>query len=150
MTITALAPLSLAEVREFAEAWYRKLDVHEPLANYKSLLADEDLKMVFPEVTIERFEGFAGWYDKVINLFFDEVHTVKEVKLINQTEEDATYEVVVIWEASLWNAPEPTSQRIVLDAYQTWKVRRSTETQKPIIVTYTVGDLVYAEGSAKL
>jgi hypothetical protein len=150
MTPTALAPLSLTEVREFAEAWYRKLDVHEPLANYKPLLADEDLEMVFPEVTIARFEGFAGWYDKVINLFFDEVHTVKSVKLISETDEDAIYEVVVTWEASLWKAPAPASERIVLDAYQTWKVRRSEETQKPLIVTYTVGELVYAEGSAKL
>ncbi|MGC1308556.1 MAG: hypothetical protein WA885_15125 [Phormidesmis sp.] len=150
MTATAIAPLSQTEVREFAEAWYCKLDVHEPLANYKPLLADEDLKMIFPEVTVEKFAGFAGWYDKVINLFFDEVHTVKSVKLVSEGDRDATYEVVVTWEASLWNAPEPKSKRIVLDAYQTWVVRRSEETQKPLIVTYTVGDLVYAEGSAEL
>ncbi|MEO0769464.1 MAG: hypothetical protein AAFY72_08515 [Cyanobacteria bacterium J06649_4] len=150
MTATALAPLSLTEVREFAEAWYRKLDVHEPLANYKPLLADADLKMVFPETTVEKFEGFAGWYDKVINLFFDEVHTVKSVKLLSEDGEDATYEVIVTWEASMWNAPEPESKRIVLDAYQTWVVRRSEETNKPMIVTYTVGELTYAEGSAEL
>ena len=150
MALTALEPLSLTEVREFAEAWYRKLDVHEPLANYRPLLADEELKMIFPEVTVEKFVGFASWYDKVINLFFDEVHTVKEVKLIGQTNKDATYQVVVTWEASVWNAPEPSSQRIVLDAYQTWKVRRSEETLKPLIVTYTVDELVYAEGSAQL
>ena len=150
MALTALEPLSLTEVREFAEAWYRKLDIHEPLANYKPLLADDDLKMIFPEVTVEGFAGFADWYDKVINLFFDEVHTVKEVKLISQADQKATYQVVVTWEASLWNAPEPNSQRIVLDAYQTWQVRRSEETLKPLIVTYTVDKLVYAEGSAKL
>lgn len=147
---TAVAPLSQTEVREFAEAWYRKLDVHEPLDNYRSLLADEDLKMIFPEATVEKFAGFAGWYEKVINLFFDEVHTVKEVKLVSESDTEVTYEVVVTWEASIWNAPEPNSQRIVLDAYQTWVVRRSEKTQQPVIVTYTVGDLVYAEGSAKL
>ncbi|NEP62210.1 MAG: hypothetical protein F6K31_35590 [Symploca sp. SIO2G7] len=140
----------MTEVREFAEAWYRKLDVHEPLANYRPLLADKDLKMIFPEVTVERFSGFADWYDKVINLFFDEAHTVKEVKLVSQTDTDATCQIVVTWEASLWNAPEPTSQRIVLDAYQTWKVRRSEETLKPLIVTYIVDELVYAKGSARL
>jgi len=150
MTATALAPLSLTEVREFADSWYRKLDVHEPLANYKPLLADEDLKMVFPEVTIEKFAGFAGWYDKVINLFFDEVHTVKSVELESENDEFATYKVVVTWEASMWNAPEPESKRIVLDAYQTWVVRRSENTQKPQIVTYIVDELAYAEGSAEL
>ncbi|MEO1620823.1 MAG: hypothetical protein AAFU53_07285 [Cyanobacteria bacterium J06632_3] len=150
MTATALAPLSLTEVREFAEAWYRKLDVHEPLENYKPLLADDELKMVFPEVTIAGFSGYADWYDKVINLFFDEVHTVKEVKLVKEGEDISTYEVVVKWEASRWNAPAPQSDRIVLDAYQTWDVRRSETTGKPMIVTYTVGDLVYAEDSAKL
>lgn len=146
----ALAPLAQTEVRQFAEAWYRKLDVHEPLENYKPLLADEDLKMIFPEATVEKFEGFAGWYDKVVNIFFDEVHTVKDVKLLSEEGSAATYQVVVTWEASLWNAPEPESKRIVLDAYQTWAIRRSEETQKPIIVTYTVDDLVYAEGSAEL
>jgi hypothetical protein len=143
------APLTETEVREFAEAWYRKLDVHEPLENYKPLLSD-DVELVFPEATVKGFEGFSGWYDRVINIFFDEVHTVKETQITETIDDAATVKVVVKWEASVWNAPEPFSKRIVLDAYQTWKVKRSAETGTPVVAVYVVDELKYYEGSATL
>ncbi len=143
------APLTEAELREFAEAWYRKLDVHEPLENYIPLLAD-DVEMVFPEATVKGFEGFKGWYERVIGIFFDEVHTVKDVKLTDTTDDAAHVKVVVKWEASVWNPPEPFSKRIVLDAYQTWIVKRSPKTGTPVVATYIVDELKYYEGSATL
>lgn len=139
-----------SELKEFAAAWYRKLDVHAPLEEYKPLLADAELEMKFPEATITGFEGFAGWYDRVINIFFDEVHNVKEVKILSTSGDTTTIKVVVKWEASVWKPPAPNSERIILDAYQTWVVKRSPETQKPMVVTYIVDSLDYAEGSAKL
>lgn len=148
--MSALAPLTATEVQEFAAAWYRKLDVHEPLENYIPLLAEDGVKMVFPEATVEGFEGFKGWYERVITIFFDEVHTVKEAKIISVDGENATVKVVVKWEASIWKPPAPYSERIILDAYQTWIVKRSPKTQKPVILTYIVDSLEYAEGSAKL
>lgn len=147
--MSELAPLTEAEVREFAEAWYRKLDVHEPLENYRPLLA-ENVELVFPEATVKGFDGYAGWYERVINIFFDEVHTVKETTLTSVSEEKADVKVVVKWEASVWKPPAPNSERIVLDAYQTWVVVRSSETQKPVIARYVVDSLDYAEGSARL
>jgi hypothetical protein len=143
------APLTESEVREFAEAWYRKLDVHEPLENYRPLLA-EDVKFVFPEATVEGFDGYTGWYERVIRLFFDEVHTVKEVTLTSVSDEKADVKVIVKWEASVWNPPEPYSKRIILDAYQTWVVKRSPATGAPAIATYIVDELKYYEGSATL
>ena len=143
-------PFTEAELQEFAADWYRKLDVHEPLEAYKPLLADEELEMVFPEVTVKGFEGFAGWYDKVINIFFDEVHTVKEVKISSDSPEKTEIKVVVKWEASVWKPPAPNSERIVLDAFQTWIVKRSPDTGKPIVVTYIVDELKYYPGSAEL
>lgn len=150
MSNVALASLTEAEVTEFAANWYRKLDVHAPLEDYQPLLAQDDLKMVFPEATVEGFEGFKGWYERVINIFFDEVHTLKEVKLTSISGDTAEVKVVVRWEASVWNPPAPTSDRIVLDAYQTWIVTRSPNTQSPVILTYIVDSLDYAEGSARL
>jgi hypothetical protein len=104
--------------------------------------------MVFPEATVEGFEGFKGWYDRVIGIFFDEVHTLKEV---NPTIEGdtATVKVVVNWQASVWNPPAPNSERIKLDAYQTWEVIRSAE-GKPVVKTYIVDELKYEPGSATL
>ena len=144
-----MGTLTQSELQEFAAAWYKKLDVHDPVDEYAPLLA-ADVELRFPEATVKGFEGYSGWYDKVINIFFDEVHTVKEVKITSSTDEKVTVQVVVKWEASVWKPPAPTSERIVLDAYQTWEVKRSPETQKPVISVYIVDELKYYEGSATL
>jgi hypothetical protein len=146
---TELAPLNQAEVQAFAEEWYRKLDVHASLEEFIPLLAEDELEMVFPEATIQGFEGFKGWYERVIGIFFDEVHTVKSVTIAGSGAK-AEAKVVVRWEASVWNAPAPYSDRIILDAYQTWEVERSPKTQKVVITRYVVDSLDYAEGSARL
>ena len=145
-----LQPLTETEVRAFAIDWYRKLDVHAPLEDYIPLLAESGVEMVFPEATVKGFEGFKGWYERVITLFFDEVHTVKEVEITSVSDSQAEVKVVVKWEASIWNPPAAYSERIVLDAYQTWIVTRSPKSQQPVIRTYIVDSLQYAEGSAKL
>lgn len=149
--MSELAPLTAAEVQAFAEDWYRKLDVHAPLEDFVPLLADDGLEMVFPEATVQGFEGFKGWYERVVRIFFDEVHTVKEAQ--PSFKDDglaADVKVVVKWEASVWNPPAPYSERIILDAYQTWEVKRSPKTQAVVISRYVVDSLDYAEGSAKL
>jgi hypothetical protein len=51
---------------------------------------------------------------------------------------------------SVWKQPAAKSERIILDAYQTWEVIRSPKTQKPVVLTYIVDSLDYAEVSAKL
>lgn len=145
-----MSEIKQAEVQELAEVWYRKLDVHAPLEEFKPLIAEDEVTMVFPEATVEGFDGFQGWYEKVIAIFFDEVHTVKEVKVTPKEGDRAEVKVVVKWEASMWNPPEAYSKRIVLDAYQTWEVKRSPSTQKPVVTRYVVDSLDYAEGSAKL
>ena len=145
-----LAPLTESEVQKFAADWYRKLDVHAPLEEYKPLLADDELEMKFPEATVTGFAGFSDWYNRVIGIFFDEVHNVKEATITSTSGETSTVKVVVKWEASVWKPPAPNSERIILDAYQTWIVKRSPETNQPMIVTYIVDSLEYAEGSAQL
>jgi hypothetical protein len=148
-TLTSPA-ITDSEVKAFAKDWYHKLDIHAPLEEFRALLASEGLEMVFPEVTARGWEGYRDWYERVIRLFFDEVHTVKETKIIRNTGEKAEVKVVVRWEASVWKAPAPRSERIILDAFQTWTVQRSPETQKLVISRYVVDSLQYAEGSAKL
>jgi len=144
-----LAPVTDAEVQELAKVWYQKLDVHAPLEEFVPLLAEDGLEMVFPEATVQGFEGFKGWYERVIGIFFDEVHTLKEVKMTPQGDR-ADVKVVVRWEASVWQPPKPNSERIILDAYQTWVVKRSPKTHKPVVSRYVVDSLDYAEGSAQL
>jgi hypothetical protein len=140
---------SAAEVQALAAAWYRKLDVHAPLVEVLPLLADEGLEMVFPEATLHGVAAFEGWYGGVIRIFFDEVHTLKKVESWPD-EDGVTVKVVVHWEASRWNPPAAKSDRIKLDAYQTWRVVRSPITGKAVITRYTVDELVYDADSARL
>ena len=148
MTVTNLAPLTGAEVKQLATDWYLKLDVHAPLEDHIPFLA-EAVELRFPEATVYGFDGFKGWYERVIRIFFDEVHTLKQVN-VTPAKDQVNVQVVVKWEASVWNPPAAKSERIVLDAYQTWVVKRSPDTGKPVIVTYIVDSLNYYEGSARL
>ena len=143
------SPLTADEISAFAADWYRKLDVHAPMIELLPMLADDDLEMKFPEATLKGQAQFESWYQGVIRIFFDEVHNVKEVTSEIDGEQ-ANVKVVVGWEASVWKPPAANSERIVLDAYQTWIVKRCGATGKPVIATYTVDELKYAEGSAKL
>lgn len=142
------ATLTKEAIEKLAVDWYRKLDVHAPMVEVLPMLADEGLEMVFPEATVYGYAGFEGWFQRVIRIFFDEVHTVKSVESDIQGD-TANVKVVVQWEASVWNAPEAYSKRIKLDAYQTWTVKDNGSGQ-PIITRYTVDDLKYHEGSATL
>jgi hypothetical protein len=148
--VTATQSLTTSAIEAMAKAWYAKLDVHAPLVDILPMLsADGDLAMVFPEATLEGLTGFEGWYEGVIRIFFDEVHNVTEVTSeINGT--TAVVKVVVHWEASRWNSPAATSDRIILDAYQTWNVKLSETTGNIVVTKYIVDDIKYCEGSATL
>jgi hypothetical protein len=151
-----MSAITQAEVQDLASVWYKKLDVHAPVEEFIPLLASEGLRMVFPEATLSGWQKFSDWYKGgdglpgVINIFFDEVHEVKSVENTVTGDDAASVKVVVKWEASVWNAPDAKSKRIVLDAYQTWEVVRSKESGKPVVITYIVDELKYYEGSAKL
>lgn len=131
----------------FVKDWYKKLDVHAPMVEVIPMLAKEDLVLVFPEVTDYGLAGFERWYQRVIRIFFDEVHAVKEVKS-TVTDDSAIVTIVVQWEASVWNAPEATSKRIKLDSFQTWEV--SMQNEVLVITKYVVDRIKYHENSAQL
>ena len=141
--------LTEAAVKELVVDWYKKLDVHVPMVDILPCLASEGAEMKFPEVTLTTLAGFEGWYQRVIRIFFDEVHTVKKADVTIKGDV-AEVDVVVEWQASVWNAPAANSARIVLDAIQFWKVKIDSITGKPVIASYAVNDLVYHEGSARL
>ncbi|MBF0606203.1 MAG: hypothetical protein SFH39_10090 [Candidatus Magnetobacterium sp. LHC-1] len=146
MNKTVLTP---EVIDKLARVWYDKLDVHAPMIEILPMLAEEGLFMVFPEATLEGLAAFELWYQGVIRIFFDEVHVVKSVES-NINGDQAEVKVVVQWEASCWTPPARYSKRIKLDAYQTWTVKVSDKTGLPVISKYTVDDLKYNEGSAKL
>jgi len=146
-----LAPLSKTEVEKLVRDWYLKLDVHAPMVEVLPMLADEGLEMQFPEATLHGHAGFEGWFQGVIRIFFDEVHTMKELDItLSEDKTQADIKLVVYWEASRWYPPAAKSERLMFDAAQTWIIKRSPETGKPVIVTYIVDGLTPMEGSAEL
>ena len=145
----AVKDLKAGEITRFTKDWYRKLDVHAPMVDILPMLAARGLKMKFPEATLRGQAAFESWYQGVIRIFFDEVHKVTSVKSKIEGSR-ADVKIVVRWEASRWNPPAAESDRIVLDAYQTWKVRRSKATGGLEVTEYIVDRIKYSKGSARL
>ncbi len=117
-------PLTQENIKRFAAAWYLALDQHVPIEECYKLLADEGLRMQFPDGDIHDLGGFKTWYDRVTNIFFDENHNVASVE--SKIEGDtAQVTVVVAWQASWFEPPAAKSKRTSLDATQEWTLRRS-------------------------
>jgi hypothetical protein len=142
-------PLNEKEVKAFVDEWYRKLDVHAPAEEVAPLVADEDLEMKFPEATLRGKAAFKDWYEGVIRKFFDEVHDMKDLE-ITVSGDDAAVKLCVNWQAKVWNPPAAKSAWLGFDAFQTWLVKRSPRTGKPVIARYVVDELRPMPGSATL
>jgi hypothetical protein len=125
-------------LKGFAAAWFRALDIHAPTEEAERFLAIEGLEMIFPEQTLKGIEDFRAWYaggsysdgtqaPGVINIFFDEIHEVRTVTSRPSEEEaDAVVvDVVVGWQASWFEPPAAKSKRVSLNATQRWVVRSS-------------------------
>jgi hypothetical protein len=144
-------PLTNQEVSAMVNDWYQKLDVHAPMVDILPLVSDGELRMVFPEATLTSLADFESWYQRVIRIFFDEVHTMKELNVeVSADGTKADIKLIVYWEASVWNPPDRFSKRLMMDAYQTWVVKRSPSSGKPVVVSYVVDKLDPKPGSAPL
>jgi len=141
--------LSREEIEAFVAAWYRKLDVHAPSGEFLPLVAEQGLEMQFPEGPLSGVEEFRRWYEGVIRLFFDEVHTVTRVDISWQGNR-ALVDVVVNWQARRWHPPAPRSEWIGFDAYQQWEMIRSPTSGRPVILRYVVNELRPMPGSKPL
>jgi len=148
--MSGLAPLTEDEVKAFVDDWYLvKLDTHVPPEEIVPLVAEDELEMVLPETTLHGVEDFRNWYDRIVNTFFDEVHTIKEVSVTTNGDR-ADVKVVVNWQAHVWQPPAAKSKWLGFDAYQTWEVKRSETTGKPVITRYVVDRFEPMPGSTEL
>jgi len=134
------APLTKSEVERLVNDWYRALDVHAPVEELFPMLADGGLEMRFPEGTFRGHQGAEDWYHAVINEYFDEVHTVKDLDT-SLADEEAEVKIRVNWQARIWNRPAAQSEWLGYDAFQTWKVGREPQSRRAVIVTYIVDKL---------
>jgi hypothetical protein len=148
-------PLGRGEIEAFAADWYRKLDEHVPAGEIVPLVVDEGLEFVVPEAVLRSRREFGEWYagggahPGVINLFFDEVHTLSQLEVRSQGL-DAQVKVVVNWQGRRWTAPAPRSQWFGFDFFQRWRMIRSPETSSPVIARYEAGEPRPMPGSPPL
>ena len=146
------SPITEAQVRRLAEAWFLALDQHAPIEQCYAMLADDGLQMDFPDGVIRDLASFKTWYDRVTHLFFDENHTVQSVE-VTIAGDRAEARVVVGWQASWYEPPAAKSKRVSMDATQAWTVRRSAKNHYGLeIVAYnaTAAPFNYAPGFARL
>ncbi|MBK7543626.1 MAG: nuclear transport factor 2 family protein [Candidatus Competibacteraceae bacterium] len=133
----------------FVADWYHKLDIHAP-ADRLVALVDERVEMQFPEGTVRGAEQFRAWYEGVIRLFFDELHTVTRVG-IDWRDDRCLVDVVVNWQARRWRPPAPRSEWIGFDAYQRWEmVPAPSNNSRWVVSRYTVDELRPMPGSPPL
>jgi ketosteroid isomerase-like protein len=144
-------PLTRDEVEQLVHNMYDGFDVHAVQEVMLSYLADDGLEMRFPEATLRGHREFATWYDGIVHTYFDEVHTLDKLEIqVASDGSQATASLLGKWEASRWNAPLPKSERLRMQADQTWTIVRSPETGKPVILTYIVNSLTPLSGSVAL
>jgi hypothetical protein len=148
---TAHEVLSREEVESFAREWYRRLDEHVPAADLLPML-DSDVEFHVPEgvqrglaAFVELYEGDHGW----TRSFFDEVHTLREVT-VSSSGDRASVDVIVNWQARVWQPPAPRSQWIGFEAYQRWEMVRSGEAGRAVLLRYIVNELRPMPGSPSL
>jgi hypothetical protein len=96
--------------------------------------------MYFPEGRLTGADEFRRWYEGVIRIFFDEVHTIIRVSPAWK-DDRAVVEVVVNWQARRWRPPAPRSEWLGFDAYQQWEMIRSPFSGSPVILRYVVNEL---------
>lgn len=149
MTTPLHKALTESAITSLVSRWYQALDRHDDLEEVLPFLVDDGLEMRFPEATARGHEGFRAWYDAVTHRFFDEVHTLTRVAVGQITPDGADVDVVVNWQARIWDAPAPTSAWLGFDAYQTWRVVPGDD-GAPLIRTYVVDRLDPMPGSAAL
>jgi hypothetical protein len=147
--MSTLAPLAEFEVRQFVDQWFHKLDIHAPLEEFLTMVADEGIEFRFPEVTVTDKAGLTQWYKRVTSTFFDEIHQTKELAITTEGDR-TTVKIVTLWQASNWNPPAPKSERLAFLAGQTWGMKRSNKTGQLVVVTYFVNSFNPVGGSVTL
>jgi hypothetical protein len=150
--VSTPGPLTEEGIKKFVAAWYYALDIHAPIEECNRLLAEEGLNVQFPDGDIRDLAGFKKWYDRVTNLFFDEIHNVQSVKA-RISGDEAVVDVVVGWQASWWEPPAAKSKRTAMNATQRWTVRRSNKNAYGMVIASynaTVEPFQYAPGFAQL
>ncbi|NJP05403.1 MAG: hypothetical protein HC837_07165 [Chloroflexaceae bacterium] len=133
------------EVQSLVFEWFRELTMKSHVDTLLSMLSSDALEMKFPEETLTNYDDFKKWYHTVTHQFFNQVHDIKLIE-IEFSQDQAEVNLIVHWENDTWQPPAAVSKHEAFDIYQTWVVKRDTNSGKPVIATYEVGAFKPATG----
>ena len=156
-------PITQDQINKFVAAWYLALDQHVPSERIGEMLADQGLRMIFPEKTLHGMGDFLAWYaggtysdgeqaPGVINIFFDENHNVVSVESTVDGVK-VKVRVVVAWQASSFTPPAAKSKRVSADFTQVWILQRSAKNAHGLVIesyNAVAEPPVFAPGFARL
>ncbi|WP_328537685.1 nuclear transport factor 2 family protein [Streptomyces sp. NBC_00344] len=129
-------PLGEKELADFVQEWFDRMSRHDPVGEMLPFVADSDLEMAFPERTLRSHDDFRDWYAVVGEAFADQTHVVE--KAVGRAEGDGVaVDVTVVWTAKSVADGTVSSFRV----QQKWRLAYPSDTGRPVIVSYLVGDL---------
>jgi hypothetical protein len=130
-------PLSELAVKELVYTWFKELTDKAPLETMFGLLSDAELRMIFPEATLNGRAEFEQWYQTVTHAYFDQAHELKLLQ-VDLDGDEAAVNLIVNWQARVWNPPAARSDWLGFNVRQRWLVRRDAASGRPVIVNYEV------------
>lgn len=138
--MTNLKPLTKSEVKEFILNWYENLNNHVSPDELASLVTEQNLEMQFPDTLVQSRDELKNVYGTSIYKFFDESHTINK-RSITINEDQADVRIELRWEARQWNPPAAKSEKLTADVVQSFRLKRASATEKPMMVRYKIDSI---------
>ena len=148
-----MASITADQVRELGIRFYEIIDNHEDINNFIDVLDIENpgYKIILPGVELNDRTSTDSWYNRMVGGYFNGSHMIYSVDLESSTEETAVAKIVLIWSASVWNAPSPKSQSVNILTYTTWTVEKVLEggVGGLKVLAYEIDRLDFAPGTSQ-
>jgi hypothetical protein len=139
-------PLTEEEVKQLILTFWKLDEEKAHLVDLMEVTAP-DLEISMGEFA---WHGYRGLEDHQMGSkaqYFDEKFEPKSIS-VEVSGQEATVKSEVQWNARHWTFPAAKSHEIKAIYSHTWKVRRSPETGKPVVVLNHVDHMRYVEGYA--
>jgi hypothetical protein len=139
-------PLTEAEVKQLILTFWKLDEEKAHLVDLMEVTAP-DLEISMGEFA---WHGYRGLEDHQMDSkaqYFDEKFEPKSIS-VEVSGQEATVKSEVQWSARHWTFAAAKSDEIKAIYSHTWKVRRSPETGKPVVVLNHVDHMRYVEGYA--
>jgi hypothetical protein len=144
LRVSANEPLTEEEVKQLILTFWKMQEEKAHLVDLMKVTAP-DLEISMGEFA---WHGYRGLEDHQMGSkaqFFDQHFEPRRIS-VELSRGKATVKSEVQWNARHWTFPAAKSQEIRAIYSHTWKVRRSSDTGKPVVVLNHVDHMRYVEG----